>query len=162
MAPPAWRLIAEKVAVPGIGGIQWTCVLDYAPPGRVLKILVVDDEKANPPVTGEWQPKDCSTKCSADGDFINLKADNSLVIPTVARGALIGRIGGGSPHQTIEPPASAIPTVPPRVVFPVGRVCVLKVPLEPVGALFLSINDSPASMGSVTGSLSVNVFEALL
>jgi len=162
MALPAWRLIAEKVAVPGVGGIQWTCVLDYAPPGRVLKISVIDDEKAKPPVTGEWQPKDCGTKCSADGDFINLKTDNSLVIPTVARGALIGRIGGGSPHQTIEPPAPTIPITPARVVFPVGRVCVLKVPLDLVGALFLGINDCPTSMGSVVGSLSVNVFEALL
>jgi hypothetical protein len=167
MPQPAWRLIVDRKKIPDPQNVPWTQVLDYANPGKLLKIVVVDD-KGEPAPAQTWSPKGFSTACSADGDYENKQSLGTVGTPllaSAARGALIGRIGGSTADQTID--AS---TTPSRIVFAVGRFCVLQVApaltpgtpaSTPVGALFLGVNDSTERMGGVTAQLCVNIYEAL-
>lgn len=158
MAQPAWRLIVEKKKIPDPQTVQWTPVLDYAPPGKLLKIVVVEDQNIDPPVTGKWQPKGFPAEgCSADGDYENKQSTTGTpLVASAPRGGLIGRIGGSTADQTVDSSAT-----PNRILFSVGRYCVLMVPQSPAGAVFLGVNDSPDRMGSVTHNLYVNIYEAL-
>jgi hypothetical protein len=158
MPQPAWRLIVERKKIPDPQDIQWTQVLDYASPGKLLKIVNVEDASVTPHVGLVWQPKDFpDTGCSADGDYANKQtATGTPLLPSAPRGALIGRIGGSTADQTVD-----TSTPPTRILFAVGRLCVLMVPASPVGALFLGINDLPENMGKIQKSLLVNVYEAL-
>jgi hypothetical protein len=162
MPQPAWRLLIEKKKIPDPQTVQWTQVLDYANPGKLLKIVVVD-QNGNPAPAQTWQPKDFpATGCSADGDYEKKQsADgiNAALLGSAPRGALIGRIGGGTADQTIDTPP--VGTNPARILFAVGRFCVILVPAAPVGALFLGANDAPERMGGVTNNLYVNIYEAL-
>lgn len=161
MAQPAWRLIVESKQIPERLTVQWTSVLDYAPPGKLLKIEVVEDLAATPPITGRWVPKDFpGTRCSADGDYDNRQpAQGTPLLGSAPRGALIGRIGGSTADQGVD--TATPPTPPSRLLFSVGRFCVLMVPQSPAGALFLGVNDSPDRMSGVRDALYVNVYEAL-
>ncbi len=159
MPQPAWRLIVEKKQIPDPQNAQWTQVLDYANPTKLLKIVVVN-QNGEPDPTKTWQPKGFPAGgCSADGDYENKQSPQitgSPLLVSAPRGALIGRIGGSTADQSVD--AS---TNPSRIIFAVGRFCVLAVPTAPVGALFLAVNDSPERMGGVTQNLSVNIYEAL-
>lgn len=87
---------------------------------------------------------------------VSRKNEGAPLLNTAPRGALIGRIGGSTADNSIDPNAKT------KLFFPVGSYCVLLVPDSPiVGALFLGVNDSPARMGSVTDNLYVNVYEGL-
>jgi hypothetical protein len=77
-------------------------------------------------------------------------------LPDVPIGALIGRIGGSTSDQGLDGGAT-----PSRILFSVGRFCVIMVPPAPTGALFLGINDRPELMEKVQNQLIVNVYEAL-
>jgi hypothetical protein len=158
MPQPAWRLIVENRPIPHPQAVQWTPILDYAPPGKLLKIVVIEDPNANPPVTGKWRPKDFPADgCSADGDYENKQSKNGTpLVASAPRGALIGRLGGSTADQTLD-----ANTAPSRILFAVGRYCVLMVPQSPAGALFLGVNDSPDRMGNVSNNLYVNIYEAL-
>jgi hypothetical protein len=158
MPQPAWRLIVQNRPIPDPQAVSWTPILDYAPPGKLLKIVVVEDPNANPPVIGKWRPKDFPADgCSADGDYENKQSTTGTpLVASAPRGALIGRIGGSTADQT--PDAN---TAPNRILFAVGRYCVLMVPQSPAGALFLGVNDSPDRMGNVANNLYVNIYEGL-
>jgi hypothetical protein len=152
MAQPVWRLVVDKRKVPENPTLQWTPVLEYAPPGKVLKIEVV--------MGGAWQPKGFSAGCSADGDYENTQpALGTPLLTSAPRGALIGRIGGSTADQTADTPTP--PATPSRLIFSVGRLCVLTVPQAPTGALFLGVNDSPDRMSGLAGELYVNVYEVV-
>jgi hypothetical protein len=52
--------------------------------------------------------------------------------------------------------------LPSRILFSVGRVCVIVVPDSVKGGpIFLAANDVPDAMDAVAGQLQVNVYEAL-
>jgi hypothetical protein len=159
MPQPAWRLVVEQKQIPDPQTAQWTQVLDYANPGKLLKIMVVN-QNGDPDPTKTWQPKDFpAAGCSPDGDYENKHSSQitgSPLLVNAPRGALIGRIGGSTADQSADSSAT-----PSRIIFAVGRFCVLAVPVAPVGALFLAVNDSAERMGGVTQNLSVNIYEAL-
>jgi len=161
MPQPAWRLIVSKRKIPDPQNVPWTQVLDYANPGKLLKIVVVDD-KGDPAPGQTWNPMGFpAIGCSADGDYENKQSASGIGSPLLAnaaRGALIGRIAGSTADQTVDTNLT-----PSRIVFAVGRFCVLQVPAPPapVGALFLGVNDSPERMGGVTTQLCVSIYEAL-
>jgi hypothetical protein len=161
MAQPTWRLIVEKKSVPDPANVAWTPVLDYAIPGKLLKIVVVN-QNGDPDPARTWQPKDFAGACSADGDLegkLGPKLPGSALFSSAPRGALIGRIAGSTAENVLEAAPSG--TNPSRLTFAVGRFCVLLVPTSPVGALYLAVNDSPERMGAVTNPLLVNIYEAL-
>lgn len=153
MPQPAWRLIVEKKKIPDPQNGPWTQVLDYANPGKLLKIVVVDD-KGEPAPTQTWSPMGFSAPCSADGDYENKQSLGGSIgkslLETVSRGALIGQIGSIDANNP-----------PGRIVFTVGRLCVLQVPAAPAGALFLGVNDSPERRGGIMTQLCINIYEAL-
>jgi hypothetical protein len=161
MPQPAWRLIVEKMQIPDPQNAQWTQVLDYANPGKLLKIVVIDSN-GDPDPTKTWKPKGFSgAGCTADGDYENKGSQGAgtPILSSAPRGALIGRIGGSTADQSADTPAAG--TNPSRVIFAVGRFCVIAVPTAPLGALFLGVNDLPEHMGSVAENLFVNIYEAL-
>jgi hypothetical protein len=47
------------------------------------------------------------------------------------------------------------------LLFAVGRLCVLQVPDDRRGTLFLGVNDKPEAAARLTGQLRVRVYEAL-
>jgi hypothetical protein len=156
MAQPVWRAVKEQQRVPEPGGVQWTRVLDCAPVGKLIKIEVVVNGTANPAIPGTWKPDGYKDDCSADGDFTSVQPRPNPVMPGVPIGALIGRIGGSTSDQGLDGGVT-----PSRILFSVGRFCVIMVPPAPTGALFLGINDRPELMGKVQNQLIVNVYEAL-
>jgi hypothetical protein len=156
MAQPVWRTLKDQQKVPDPQGVQWTRVLDCAPAGKLIKIEVVVNPNANPAIPGSWKPDGFAVDCSADGDFTAAQTRPNPVLPGVPIGALIARIGGSTSDQVSD--ASATPT---RILFSVGRFCVMLVPQTPTGALFLGVNDRPELMGKIQGQLIVNVSESL-
>ncbi len=86
-------------------------------------------------------------------------AAGTPLVPSASRGALIARIGGSTADQiadTATPPAG-----PARIVFSIGRKCVFTVPDKPAGSLFLGVNDDPGRMADVSGTLLVDIYEAI-
>ena len=104
-----------------------------------------------------WTPKNAGP-CTADGKRSPETAGgDKFVIPGAPGGCLIARIGGSSVDITAD---SA--TLPSRILFSVGRVCVIVVPDSVKGGpIFLAANDVPDAMDAVAGQLQVNVYEAL-
>lgn len=161
MPQPVWRKIISEKAIPEAQGIPWTLVMESPTPGKLMKIEVLVDLARNPPTAGTWTPQDFANACTADGDItgVALGARQSPGTPLIASapiGALIGRIGGSTADQTLDNG-----TPPARIGFAVGRICILSVPDKPVGALFLGVNDAATRMAGLTGSLVVNIYEAI-
>jgi hypothetical protein len=164
MAQPTWRRIVERQRIPEKQGIAWTRILDCVTPGKLMKIEVVTDEKADPPITGKWQPADFQSECTADGDYGGESAGKAgartdLFLSSAPLGALIGRIGGSTADKSID--KTAAPGTPSPIAFSVGRHCVIQVPTNPNGALYLSVNDNAPSVVKLSGSLFVDVYEAI-
>jgi hypothetical protein len=145
MGQPSWRRIAPAAGghlmVPEAAGILWTRALDYLIPGKLIRITVIS------PVPS-WRPEGLT--CGPDGDPAAAKAD--LPVSGAARGALVGRIGGSTADLTSDNR---------MLLFSVGRVCVLKVPDEKHGGLFLGVNDKPELAINLQGSLEVAIDEAI-
>jgi hypothetical protein len=74
---------------------------------------------------------------------------------------MIGRIGGSTVDSTPDSTTSTPPAPPTRILFAVGRFCVVMVPATLSGALFLGVNDAASQMAGVQGHLSYSVYEAL-
>jgi len=164
MPQPTWRKIIERKKIPEELGIAWTRVLDYVTPGKLMKIEVVIDEKANPPIKGKWKPADFQSECAADGDYsgtepVGKAQRTDALLSSAPLGALIGRIGGSTADKSIDTPTA--PATPSRLVFSVGRHCVFLVPTTPTGALYLCVNDNAPNMVKVSSDLLVDVYEAL-
>jgi hypothetical protein len=104
-----------------------------------------------------WAPKSAG-QCTADGNLsVQPPGTDKFVLLGAPSGCLIGRLGGSSVDMTADSS-----NTPSRIIFSVGRLCVLVVPDSVKGGgLFLGANDIPGGMGSVTGQLEVNVYEAL-
>jgi hypothetical protein len=128
---------------------------------KSIKIEVVVDAARVPAVTGTWTPKDFPNHCTADGDVTGtargtFSPTGSPIVASAPFGALIARIGGSTADTGPD-----VATTPSRIFFSAGRQCVFVVPATPAGSLFLGINDDPARMIGVTGSLLVNIYEAV-
>jgi hypothetical protein len=164
MPQPAWRLLVEKKQIPGPKAAQWTNVLDYLTPGKLIKIVVVDQSgSADPDKAPKWKPKGFSDSgCTADGDAEKKQNQDGMgdpLLKNAPRGALIGRIGGSTADQTLEDP---IPTTgATRTFFAVGRFCVFSVPSTPLGALYLGVNDAADRMCALEGNIYVTIYESL-
>jgi hypothetical protein len=104
-----------------------------------------------------WTPKSAG-QCTADGKLsAQAPGTDKFVLAGAPSGCLIGRLGGSSVDMTADSGTS-----PSRIIFSVGRLCVLVVPDSVKGgALFLGANDTADGMASVMGQLEVNVYEAL-
>ncbi len=149
---PAWRVLIEKMTVPGRSGTLWTLAIEGLHPGRLMKIEVLGDPNANPP-TAVWKPKDFL--CSADGAVSGAPRSNPL-LSQAPLGALIAKIGGSTADNALDKG-----TPPAYIVFAVGRCCIFKVPDTPIGALFLGVNDLPELMPDLQDTLSIAISEAL-
>lgn len=164
MPQPTWRKIIDRKKIPAEQGTAWTQVLDYVTPGKLMKIEVVIDDKANPPIKGKWKPSDFQDECTADGDYsgkepLGKQQRTDTLLSNAPLGALIGRIGGSTADKSVD--SAVAPATPTRVVFSVGRYCVFMVPPNPNGALYLGVNDNGANMLKLSGDLVVDIFEAL-
>jgi hypothetical protein len=154
MGQPTWRTILAKFDVPSVGGILWTNAIDFVPGGTTLKISVEPGS--------EWTPEGCLKPCSADGEMDQVLSQATLAISGVPRGALIGRIGGSSADQTLDAASAATTNQSPRMfLFAIGRFCVVQIPANTSGALFLGMNDAASGAAKASGSIKVNVAQAL-
>jgi hypothetical protein len=140
MGSPTWRQVVPELTVPTKTGDLWTLAREYVLPGRLLKIEA----------DGQWQPEGL-TLCGPDGDPSSAAVD--LPLARAARGALLARIGGSTADHTADAQT--------MLLFAVGRVCVVRVPEDKQGALFLGINDRASSASKLAGNLKVRVFEGL-
>jgi hypothetical protein len=157
---PTWQKIVSELFVPEPHK-QWKLALEVLRTGRLIRVEVVVDPSRAPPETGMWRPFGFASECSADGDFMGTAAgtpppNGEPLLAGAPRGALIGKIGGSTADQTLD--ASATPS---RIVFSIGRKCIFAVPKDPVGSLFLGVNDAPARMAEVTGRLLVDIYEGI-
>jgi len=137
VAPPAPVAVAPGVlAPPAPAPVQ---------PGADAESVIEDQT---------WTPLGSNQACSADGDFGGLSRREALTIPGARLGTLIGKIGGSTGDQVLDPTIVS--------VFPVGRFCVFKSPDETkTGPLYLSINDTPSGATQVEGFIQVVISEAL-
>jgi hypothetical protein len=162
MPEPVWREIVTRLNVPKSKGIIWTVALDYVAPESLLKIQVCGSTVVGGTLFGDgrWLPLGFAAPCTADGDVGDTcRGSLPAPVPLLASapvGALIGKIGGSSADITAD-----TGNPPSRILFSVGRQCVLLVPQTVVGSLFLGINDAAARLGGVEGSLLVNVSTAV-
>jgi hypothetical protein len=154
MAKPAWREIGSG-RVPEREGVQWTQLVENVTPGKVIKIEVI--RTGNPLADQNWTPK-ITGQCTADGKLSPAAPGNDkIALPGAPAGCLIGRLGGSSVDMTADSGSS-----PSKIMFSVGRFCVLVVPDSVKGgALFLGANDTSDQMGLVADHLDVKVSEAL-
>jgi hypothetical protein len=145
MGKPRWRNITpdapKPFLVPEDRGVMWTLVLDYVAPGKLLMIRA----------SGTWTPEGGEQACGPDGETA-VSDHAGLPVARAARGALIGRIGGGSADQVPDEK---------MLLFVIGRVCVLQVPDDRRGSLLLGVNDKPEATVGLSGHLSVEIFEAV-
>jgi hypothetical protein len=137
VAPPAPVAVAPGVvAPPAPAPVQ---------PGADAEPVIEDQT---------WTPLGSNQACSADGDFGGLSRREALTVPGARLGTLIGKIGGSTGDQVLDPTIVS--------VFPVGRFCVFKSPDETkTGPLYLSINDTASGATQVEGFLQVVISEAL-
>jgi hypothetical protein len=158
-----WRLLAT-VTVPENIGVRWSLAREFVPAGKLLRIQVKPVAPAPPQAQGQpgisqgapamWQPEGMNSPCDADGDVSQAMSQSATLPMTRARrGALIGRIGGGSADET--------PDDKSMLLFAVGRLCVLQVPDDKRGSLFLGVNDHAENAVRIQGSFEVEIFEAL-
>jgi hypothetical protein len=154
---PVWRKVVPDLPVPKDNTKQWTLALEFLTAGKIIKIEAA----------GEWTPTGFTAPCTADGDLSGaargaFTPPGNPLVASAPIGALIARIGGSTADTGPDtPPTSSPPTVPARIVLSVGRECVFTVPNAPTGSLFLGINDDPTRMLGITGSQTVNIYEAL-
>jgi hypothetical protein len=150
MGQPRWRPLAPRqqadqpANVPSAEGVAWTLIVEYLSPGKLIKIEV---EAGN-----TWTPEGFKKACDADGDAA-ITDHSDLPVSRAAPGALIGRIGGSTADQVGDDKTIWL--------FAVGRACILQVPDDRRGALFLSVNDKPHAAVYLKGKLTVRVYEAL-
>jgi hypothetical protein len=162
MTKPSWHAVT-LIKVPAKPAGLWTPVDDYIIGPRLLRFQVVDADKDKNKVPTTWK-LDAKTDCSADG-LIDASAAVGLLLPVALRGALIGKIGGGSADLPELPTGAGltapIGTVyPGRRVFAVGSYCVIRISTDDSGQLFLTANDSPKELANHSGVLHVLVEEA--
>jgi hypothetical protein len=145
MGTPRWRQIA-KTNVPEMPKAQgkpqapWTLLLDFVPSGKLLRVTA----------KGNWTPEGATGPCGPDGDFAD--PATGLPLPRAARGALIGRIGGGTADLTSDDK---------MLVFAVGRMTIVQLPDDKKGALLLGVNDKAQAASNLEGQLEVTIEEAL-
>lgn len=89
---------------------------------------------------GSWLPHPGLTEtCGPDGAAgFSLKADQ-LVLETCRLGALIGKLGGSSAGLEAPAPAAAADTAAPAA-FAIGCTCLVKLPANSHGPLFIGFN----------------------
>jgi hypothetical protein len=150
VAPPAPAAVTAAVVAPPVPAAVPPGVV--APPAPALAQPGADAEPAIEDQT--WTPLGSNQACSADGDFGGLSRREALTVPGARLGTLIGKIGGSTGDQALDPTIVS--------VFPVGRFCVFKSPDETkTGPLYLSMNDTPSGATQVEGFLQVVISEAL-
>jgi hypothetical protein len=159
MTKPSWHKV-DLFKVPAKPAGLWTAIGDYIIGPRLLRLQVVDKDANAAAIATTWS-LDAATACSPDG-LIDAPAAMNLLLPTALRGALIGKLGGGSADLPESTAANTPITTmyPGRRVFTVGAYCVIRVSADDSGQLFLTANDAPKEMAVHTGALHVLIEEA--
>lgn len=91
--------------------------------------------------------------CGPDGHSWSAESLDKCLQGNTGRGALIGKIGGGTADRT-------------GYIFPVGHFTIIEIPENAIangptrGALFLTMNDEPSRFREHTGDLLVSIWEA--
>lgn len=118
-----FRKEGEEMAAP------WLMALESLGDATHLKIEAEGDWKT----AGSVLPA-----CGPDGLASLTLPDAELIVPGCRFGALIGKLGGSSAiHHTPEQPGAALVADEP---FAIGAFCILKLPQEMFGPLFISFN----------------------
>ena len=107
----------------------WTVVMEQFGDATHLRIIA----------DGEWTAMPGLPSCGPDGLAGLGFPDDGLLLKECPVGALLGRIGGGS--ATVRPPEAAqeMPAGESKR-FGIGTHCVVKVPDNAVGPLFVAFN----------------------
>jgi hypothetical protein len=87
--------------------------------------------------TGTWSPLAGLPQCQPDGLVGMSYPEAGLVITDCAVGALIGRVGGSSASLKA---ATADTTAGETKPFPIGKRCVLRLPQNALGPIFIGFN----------------------
>ncbi|WP_027154886.1 hypothetical protein [Mesorhizobium sp. WSM2561] len=118
-----YRKAGEEVTAP------WLMALESLGDATHLKIEA----------EGEWKPAgSVLPACGPDGLASLTLPDTQLILPGCWFGALIGKLGGSSAiHHIPEPAAAALVADEP---FAIGAFCMLKLPQDTFGPLFISFN----------------------
>jgi hypothetical protein len=156
MTEPNWQPLASTIVVNARPVGLWTRAVDYVAGPRKLKIT------ADP--TLAWTLGSSST--GPDGDPNQSPNANALpLLPSALLGSLIAKIGGSAADNTAPVVSAAgLPPVAPIGVptpFSIGSFCILEIPATQKGSLFLTMNDTAGAFAQHSGSLTVNIFEAL-
>jgi hypothetical protein len=139
MSTLQWTQIVKDLEVPAKPDGLWTIACEFIQGPAKLKITA----------EGIWQYADEDyALCGPDGNSVSYLSSSHCINVNAPVGALVGKIGGGTADVKGE------------VDFVVGRFCVLSVPQDKSGTLFLSINDLPSSLSDNSSSLKVQVYLA--
>ncbi|WP_147432440.1 hypothetical protein [Pararobbsia silviterrae] len=141
----------SEVDVGGSNGMMWVPAVDIMTVGRIYRIQVLPDGHRQQ----RWFPDGVpAAGCTADGAPTLSRNGSPLVMPELAVGALIGRIGGSTADDVVDKER--------MFVFSIGQYCVFQVPEVPkAGALFLTGNEARAFVNLFKGTLKVSIEQAL-
>lgn len=95
--------------------------------------------------TGTWHYAEAGAECGPDGARVSAITSSRCINDSGPVGALIGKLGGSTA------------AVEGTVQFVAGRFCVVSIEEGTGGALFLTINDTPAGLFDNCGALTVCV-----
>jgi hypothetical protein len=165
MAKPAWRDVTTCPVSAGPNAL-WTLAVDHVDSGRLLKLTVpevpaVAKPGAPPPAEGAtvpqmWQPSK-GESVNADG-FPVVKTRPGLLLASAPRGALIGKIGGGTADVPQPAGTEDLNASQPKL-FAVGSHCVIEVGTKG-GPLYLAMNDDLENFTQHEGTLNVKIEES--
>ncbi|MFI0847447.1 hypothetical protein [Mesorhizobium sp. IMUNJ 23232] len=123
----------------------WLCALDSVADATHLKFEA----------TGEWKTLDSVLPaCKPDGLAGATVPATSLILATCRPGALIGKFGGSSAaHKELaSPPAELVENEP----FPIGSLCVVKLPAAMLGPVFIGFNTTSRPLSVKTISVKIS------
>jgi hypothetical protein len=162
MARPSWKdLVRVRVSAQPEG--LWNMVVPYVYGPRLLQLTVVAKDDKGKDVSKKWKLSGTEEECSPDGSLENgTPQQQSLLVSTAPRGAMVGKIGGSTADLPDTSPAGAAGPYAGRKVFVSGTYTVVGLASTDCGPLFLTMNDSPKGFCNHSGDLWVLIEEAPL
>ena len=137
MVKPNWSVLMSEKDVAAPKKELWFKLCDYVSGPRRLLLEAKEKWKYDP-----------DSECGPDGDP-GEGFDERNLHKSALRGCLIGKIGG-----------SAGDTPGPDKLFAIGSYCVIAIPADAAGALFVTMNDDPRRFHLHDGTLKIKVSEA--
>lgn len=125
-----WTALNAFELPAGSFSAPWQLAIDFIDDMNLLKLVA----------EGEWEAfPGILPLCGPDGLPGIAVGSGALVLADFRPGALIGKLGGSSAGEA-QPPAAEGAAAPPADAFAIGMGCLVPVPADKHGPLFIGFN----------------------